>query len=66
MFLGLEIGVLIRWLGFLLAGLLTYQGVSGYFMRRSRVPRVRRGHRWIGVALLTIAAMHGVAAIGFH
>ena len=66
MVLGIEAGLLIRWLGFTLVALLVYQGASGYYMRRSRVAQARTAHRWAGVAILFIAATHAVIALGFH
>ena len=66
MILGIETELLVRWLGFSLGALLLYQGASGYYMRRSRVVQARRVHRWVGVALLVLAATHAIIALGFH
>jgi hypothetical protein len=66
MVFGIEAELLIRWLGFALLALLAYQGISGYYMRRSRVSQARRAHRWIGVAILAIAGSHAAIALLGH
>ena len=66
MILGVEAGLVVRWLGFALGALLVYQAASGYYMRRSRVAQARKAHRWAGATILLIAGTHAVIALGFQ